>query len=622
MFRLGPYLFKFADRDAELEQVHALNYRTFVQEIPQHHDTGEGRLVDKFHHKNRYIIGVKNAQLVGMLCIHDQPPFSVAHRMPDPSLLARPDIKPLEVRLLAVEPCERSGPVPTGLVWQLHLHAREHGYSHLFISGVIDQLPLYHHIGFEPLGPPVGDGGTKFVPMWVAVPKIETTMGRLMELLRKRVKWGNDTQDNGTNTPQSAASKVGDLAPRVANSETATEGEPMQALLFRASPGAGFAAPGEALKQASLQAGASHLLAASSDLPIASYEIPEPVSLLPGPVAISPAVRAAFHAPLIYHRGEEFITLFERVRSRLSALAGGKQVAVLVGSGTLANDAVGATIAADPKRGSGLVLVNGEFGGRLLKQARRLGLAPCVLAWDWGKPWDFSAIEREFRTASPGSWVWGVHHETSTGVLNDMKQLVVLAKRYGVRVCLDCVSSLGAVPVDLSDVYLASSGSGKALGSYAGLGLVFADPAELAHIPAESITTYLDVPAALATSGPRFTVPSPLVTALDAALVAFDSPDAQAARFKHISKLSASLRTHLRELGLTPLAPDAHASPAIVTFAAPPSESAAAFVHRCREAGFLVAGHSGYLAERGYLQIAVMGDVTQQHLDTLFARLK
>jgi aspartate aminotransferase-like enzyme len=333
-------------------------------------------------------------------------------------------------------------------------------------------------------------------------------------------------------------------------------------------------------------------------------------------------VRAAFNAPLIYHRGEEFITLFERVRRRLSALAGGKRVAVLVGSGTLANDAVGATIAADPNRGSGLVLVNGEFGGRLLKQARRLGLSPRVLAWDWGKPWDFSAIEREFRTASPGAWVWGVHHETSTGVLNDMKQLVVLAKRYGVRVCLDCVSSLGAVPVDLSDVYLASSGSGKALGSYAGLGLVFADPAELAHIPAESITTYLDVPATLATIGPRFTVPSPLVTALDVALLAFDSPAAQAARFKRIARLGASLRTHLRELGLTPLAPDAHASPAIVTFAAPACESAAAFVQRCREAGFLIAGHSGYLAERGFVQIAVMGDVTLQHLDTLFARLR
>jgi aspartate aminotransferase-like enzyme len=619
MFRLGPYLFKFADTDAELEQVHALNYRTFVQEIPQHHDTGSGRLVDKFHHKNRYIIGVKDTQLLGMLCVHDQAPFSIASRMPDPSLLSRSDLKPLEVRLLAVEPCERAGPVPTGLVWQLFLHAREHGYTHLFISGVTDQLHLYTHIGFEPLGPPVGDGSARFVPMWVPVEKIEHTMGRLMELLRKRMKCVNGTQDSTltahpVGSTLGAAPKVGDLAPRVATSEMATEGEPMPALLLRLQAGA----RSPTFQQNLSCAGSSK----QEDSPDARNENQEPISLLPGPVAISPAVRAAFHRTLIYHRGEEFTTLFERVRSRLSALVGGKKVAVFVGSGTLANDAVGATIAADPKRGSGLVLVNGEFGGRLVKQARRLGLSARVLAWDWGQVWDFSAIEREFRTASPGSWVWGVHHETSTGVLNDMRQLVVLAKKYGVRVCLDCVSSLGAVPVDLSGVYLASAASGKALGSYAGLGLVFADPAELAHIPTESVATYLDVPATLATKGTRFTIPSPLVSALDAALVCFDSPDAQATRFKHIARLGASLRMHLRELGLTPLAPDAHASPVVVTFASPASESATEFEQRCREAGFLIAGQSGYLAERGFLQIAVMGDVTQQHLDTLFAKLR
>src|SRR5207249_4080812 len=37
----------------------------------------------------------------------------------------------------------------------------------------------------------------------------------------------------------------------------------------------------------------------------------EPVCLLPGPVAIDPAVRAAFHQPPIYHRGPEFIALYQ-----------------------------------------------------------------------------------------------------------------------------------------------------------------------------------------------------------------------------------------------------------------------------------------------------------------------
>src|SRR5581483_11897414 len=234
----------------------------------------------------------------------------------------RPDIKPLEVRLFAVEPAERSGPVAAGLVWSVYLFARDESYTHLFISGVTGQLPLYEHIGFEPLGPPVGDGAAAFVPMWLAVARDEQTMGRGIELCRKRLARANANQ-----SPVTAAPGLSD--------------------------GNG-----------------------------------EPVCLLPGPVAIAPAVRAAFHGPLIYHRADEFLALFERVRSRLADLVGGKKVAVQVGSGTLANDMVAATLAADPRRGNGLVLVNGEFGERLVRQARRMGLAPRTLAWDWGRPWD------------------------------------------------------------------------------------------------------------------------------------------------------------------------------------------------------------------------------------------
>ena len=56
MFQAGPYLFKPADSETEFEQIHALNHATFVREIPQHHDPGDGRLIDKFHEKNFYFV--------------------------------------------------------------------------------------------------------------------------------------------------------------------------------------------------------------------------------------------------------------------------------------------------------------------------------------------------------------------------------------------------------------------------------------------------------------------------------------------------------------------------------------------------------------------------------------
>jgi len=53
-------LYKVAATADEFEQIHRLNYQTFVGEIPQHSPNPEGRLVDKFHAENTYLIGVRN----------------------------------------------------------------------------------------------------------------------------------------------------------------------------------------------------------------------------------------------------------------------------------------------------------------------------------------------------------------------------------------------------------------------------------------------------------------------------------------------------------------------------------------------------------------------------------
>ena len=128
MHQLGPYLFKFADTEAEFEQIHRLNFQTFVREIPQHHDRGGDALVDKFHHKNRYLIAVRDDRVVGMLCTHDEPPFSVADRLTDPSILTAPGVRPLEVRLLAVNPGERHNAVVLGMILDLNEYAQRDGY--------------------------------------------------------------------------------------------------------------------------------------------------------------------------------------------------------------------------------------------------------------------------------------------------------------------------------------------------------------------------------------------------------------------------------------------------------------------------------------------------------------
>jgi aspartate aminotransferase-like enzyme len=349
------------------------------------------------------------------------------------------------------------------------------------------------------------------------------------------------------------------------------------------------------------------------------------VCLLPGPVTISRGVRDAFHQPPIYHRGPEFIDRFVKVRHALGQMVGGRDVAILNGSGTLANEVIAATLATQRRSGDvgrGVMLINGEFGERLSRQATRFGLEPRVLQWAWGEPWDLEEIEGALAREPKGGWVWGVHQESSTGVLNNLPGLVSLAKKYGQRVCVDCISSLGAVPIDLSEVYLASGASGKSLGSYAGASLIFADREALSGLDRRHIPSYFDLYGALVNEGPCYTFPSPTLLALEAALTEFATPSQAQAIYARYHEMGVRVRQHLRRLGLTPLAREEYASPVITTFAPAGEESSQAFVQQMQSWGFAVGGESGYLSCRRLVQIATMGAVRWDTVAPLFDHLE
>ena len=235
-------------------------------------------------------------------------------------------------------------------------------------------------------------------------------------------------------------------------------------------------------------------------------------------------------------------------------MVGGRDVAILNGSGTLANETIAATLAAGTHRGRGVMLINGEFGERIARQATRFGLEPHTLAWAWGEPWDLDEIDDALAHEPEGSWVWGVHQESSTGVLNDLAGLVAVARKRGVRVCVDCISSLGAVPIDLGEVFLASGATGKSLGSYAGASLIFADREALSTLDRKAVPSYFDLVAALSSEGPCYTFPSPTLAALETALRAYDTPEKARTTYARYHDLGAKVRQELGRLGLTPLA--------------------------------------------------------------------
>jgi GNAT superfamily N-acetyltransferase len=438
-----PVVFKLATEPQEIEQLHRLNYRTFVEEIPQHAPNPEGRLVDRFHDENTYVIGVADGRVVAMLALRGKRPFSLDSKLPDLDNNLPPGRRVVEVRLLAVEPDRRRGPVFHQLFEFAVEHCLSQGYDLAIISGTTRQIRLYRHVGFEPFGPLVGKEGAQFQPMFLT-----------LEAFVERARSGRSLRK-----------------------------------FARAMP--------------------SH----------------EPINFLPGPVAMTPAVSAAFARPPESHRGRAFQDDFLALRARLARFAGAERVQIVLGSGSLGTDCVCAQIRCwRPRRD--------PLEWRIWRAARlcdRFALT-CVRA-EWGCA---TSESLEARLDAEPVRCWAVHHETSSACSTTSRCCRSFAPR-GIRLCMDCISSIGSVPVNLAGVWLATGVSGKGLGAYPGLALVF--HADLLQADSGRVPRYLDLANWDSAGGIPFTHSSNLVRALDAALVEAEAEGP--VRFARIGKLAA-----------------------------------------------------------------------------------
>jgi aspartate aminotransferase-like enzyme/predicted N-acetyltransferase YhbS len=338
----------------------------------------------------------------------------------------------------------------------------------------------------------------------------------------------------------------------------------------------------------------------------------EPMSFLPGPVPLAAAVREAFAKQPVYHRDAEFQQSFGRTKSRLCRLTSAERVEILVGTGTLANDAVAAQLSL--LESPGVILSNGEFGRRLIDHARRHRLPHTAIDSPWGSPLNLdAATEAVERTGA--TWVWAVASETSTGMLNDLAALRKFAAAHHLKLCLDCVSAIGAIPLNLKGVYLASGASGKALASYPGLSFVFYDH-DLTPQP-DRLPRYLDIGYYADRDGVPFTHSSNLLGALDAALDHFDTDEP----FAQLNEFANLMRPGLRRLGWAPLVEGPSATPAVITVALTNGYRASEIGASLARQGLVVAHHSEYLAQRNWFQVSLMGHRSAEPFECLLAAL-
>ena len=244
-----------------------------------------------------------------------------------------------------------------------------------------------------------------------------------------------------------------------------------------------------------------------------------------GPTPLPPAVSQVMGEPMVYHRAPAFIEVYARVLSRLKdVFKTVNEVQVFTSSGTGALESAAANLVrpGEPT----LVASCGKFGERWFELCEAYGAETIHWQTEWGRKIDPAALDERL-AANPGiEVVFTTFSETSTGVVNDIRELTEVAHRHGALIAVDAVSGLGAVPLPQDEwgVDVVAAGSQKALMAPPGLAFVSANEAALRRAAANpGRRFYFDW--ARTVSGQRqdppdspFTPAVGLVKALDVAL--------------------------------------------------------------------------------------------------------
>ncbi|HUE12163.1 MAG TPA: 2-aminoethylphosphonate aminotransferase [Steroidobacteraceae bacterium] len=352
--------------------------------------------------------------------------------------------------------------------------------------------------------------------------------------------------------------------------------------------------------------------------------------LNPGPVTLSERVRRSLLQPDLCHRESEFFDLQDEARERLLAVYALDPAAwtavLMTASGSAAVESMVAALV--PKKGRLLVIENGVYGERIAQICMQYQIPHERLVGDWMQAPNLEAIGARLESKAPQRFTHLalVHHETTTGRLNDLKPLGELCRAHGVKLLVDGVSSFGAEALDFSDLSLAAvaATANKCLHGVPGAAFVIVRRSALAE--AASRTYYLDLGRLANLQDQRGTPFTPAVHAYYAlveALREFAEGGGRQARYLRYAALAEQVRAGLAECGIEAAVPAAQSSVVLRAYRLPAGVSYTTLHDALKADGFVIYAGQGNLSKTLF-RISTMGELTSADISRLlksFARL-
>lgn len=303
--------------------------------------------------------------------------------------------------------------------------------------------------------------------------------------------------------------------------------------------------------------------------------------MIPGPVDVDEDVLAALSEPTLPHYGAEWMPTLDATIEYLKRLFETQGDVLIVpgpGSGGLE-----AAISSLVPTGEGIFIPSsGFFGMRLGQIAEACGLHPWKTDFTPGTHIDPAEVRQQLEKLIPQAEAEGhpihalavVHHETSTGVLNPLREIAQVAREFGLPVIVDAVASFGGVrlPVEEWGIDVCVSVANKCLAVPPGVALIAVSQRawDIAHANPSRHGWYYDLrtwawyienwgdwhPSPV-------TMPTNNIVALLKALRNIFENGGMKAHFASIENAAKQVRAEMSELGFTLFPEPSYAAPIV-----------------------------------------------------------
>jgi 2-aminoethylphosphonate aminotransferase len=232
---------------------------------------------------------------------------------------------------------------------------------------------------------------------------------------------------------------------------------------------------------------------------------------------------------------------------------------------------------------------------------------------------NLAEIEKILISDKAISHIGMIHHETTTGMLNPVKEVSEIAHRYGVEMIVDTISSYAGMPINIKEYNLefVASTSNKCIQGMPGLAFVIAKKEALKKLEPNLRSFYLDLLTQHTyfekTKQTQFTPPVQIIYSLRKAIDEYfaETEEGRNKRYRENWKL---LYDGVLKIGFKPLLPINQESQILTAFIEPmdATYSFEEMHHYLYAQGFTI--YPGKGAKKDTFRLSILGDLYKEDI--------